>query len=62
MNESYLKTIIKMLESKDEKTKKEYIITVTIHVNKNQIFNDNVYEYDTIGLPFLSELGRQLIK
>jgi beta-lactamase class A len=46
----------------NEKTKKEYIITVTIHVNKNQIFNDNVYEYDTIGLPFLSELGRQLIK
>lgn len=46
----------------NEKTKKEYIITATIYVNENQIFNDNVYEYDTIGLPFLAELGRQLIK
>lgn len=46
----------------NEKTKKEYIITATIHVNKNQIFNDNVYEYDTVGFPFLAELGRQLIK
>ena len=46
----------------NEKTKKECIITATIHVNKNQIFNDNVYEYDTVGFPFLAELGRQLIE
>ncbi|WP_034042703.1 serine hydrolase [Wocania ichthyoenteri] len=46
----------------NEQTKKEYIITATIHVNKNQIFNDNVYEYDTVGFPFLAELGRQLIE
>lgn len=46
----------------NEKTKKEYVITATIHVNKNKIFNDNVYEYDTVGFPFLAELGRQLIK
>ena len=46
----------------NEKTKKEYIITATVFVNKNQIFNDDVYEYDTVGLPFLGELGRQLIK
>ncbi|MFD1161446.1 serine hydrolase [Hwangdonia seohaensis] len=46
----------------NEKTKKEYIITATIHVNKNQIFNDNNYEYDTVGFPFLAELGRQLIE
>ncbi|MFD1615954.1 serine hydrolase [Gelatiniphilus marinus] len=46
----------------NEKTIKEYIITATVHVNKNQVFNDNVYEYDTVGFPFLAELGRQLIK
>ncbi len=46
----------------NKKTKKEYIITATMHVNKNQIFNDNVYEYETIGFPFLAELGRQLIE
>lgn len=45
----------------NQKTNKEYIITATIHVNENQVFNDNIYEYDTIGLPFLAELGRQLV-
>ena len=45
----------------DKKRNKEYIITATIHVNENRIFNDDNYEYDTIGLPFLAELGRQLL-
>ena len=40
----------------------EYILTATIHVNNDGIFNDDVYEYDTIGLPFLAELGRQIHK
>ncbi|WOD44888.1 serine hydrolase [Hwangdonia lutea] len=46
----------------NEKTKQEFLITATIHVNKNQIFNDNNYEYDTVGFPFLAALGRQLIE
>jgi hypothetical protein len=46
----------------DKKKNKEWIITATIYVNDNQIFNDDVYEYDSIGIPFLAELGRQLIK
>lgn len=45
----------------NQKTNKKYIITATIHVNENQIFNDNKYEYETIGIPFLAELGRQLV-
>lgn len=45
----------------NKKTKKEYIISATIHVNKNRIFNDDNYEYDDIGIPFLAELGRQLV-
>ena len=45
----------------NEKTKKEYLITSTIHVNKNQIYNDGVYEYDTVGIPFLAALGRFLV-
>ena len=45
----------------DKKKNKEYIITATIYVNKNGIFNDDMYEYDTVGLPFLAELGRQLL-
>jgi len=45
---------------KDEKTGLEYILTATILVNKNQIFNDDNYEYNEIGLPFLAELGRTI--
>lgn len=45
----------------NDTTKKEYIITAVIHVNENQIFNDDRYEYETIGIPFLAELGRQLV-
>ncbi len=44
----------------DTKHNIEYILTATIHVNKDGIFNDDVYEYDTIGLPFLAELGREI--
>jgi len=37
----------------------EFLLTATILVNKNGIFNDNTYEYDSIGFPFLAELGRE---
>lgn len=46
---------------KNKKTNKEYIITATIHVNENQIFNDDNYEYESVGIPFLAELGRELV-
>ena len=44
----------------DTKHNIEYILTATIHVNKNGVFNDDVYEYDAIGLPFLSQLGTEI--
>jgi hypothetical protein len=44
----------------DYKNKIAFIVTATIHVNSNQIFNDNTYEYEEVGIPFLAELGRQL--
>jgi hypothetical protein len=31
-----------------------------LNIQKNKIFNDGIYEYDSIGFPFLAELGRQL--
>ena len=46
---------------KNKKTNREFIITGTIHVNENQIFNDDNYQYEAIGIPFLAELGRQLV-
>lgn len=45
---------------KDEKNDIEFLLTATLHVNKDGIFNDDVYEYEEIGIPFLAELGRQL--
>ncbi|WP_224489358.1 serine hydrolase [Robertkochia flava] len=45
---------------RDEKNEVEFILTATIHVNEDGIYNDNKYEYDEVGIPFLSELGRQL--
>ncbi|MEM6720173.1 MAG: serine hydrolase [Bacteroidota bacterium] len=44
----------------DTKNDISFFITATIHVNKNQIFNDDTYEYDEIGIPFLAALGRQV--
>ena len=46
----------------DSKNKVEFILTATILVNKDGIFNDNIYEYDDIGIPFLAELGREIYK
>ncbi len=45
----------------NHETGKEVLITATIHVNANQTFNDNQYEYEELGLPFLAELGRRLV-
>jgi hypothetical protein len=44
----------------DEKNGVEFMVTATLLVNKNKIFNDGIYEYDEIGIPFLAELGRKL--
>ena len=45
---------------KDIKNDIEFMITATILVNKNRIFNDDAYEYDEIGFPFLAQLGHEL--
>lgn len=42
----------------DKKNNIEFFLSATIHVNENQIYNDDTYEYDEIGLKFLAELGR----
>jgi hypothetical protein len=44
----------------DTENKVEFIVSATLLVNKDGIFNDDKYEYDTVGLPFMGELGRQL--
>jgi hypothetical protein len=36
----------------------EFFLSATIYVNKDQIVNDGVYEYATVGFPFMKDLGR----
>ena len=38
-----------------------FLLTATVFVNDNQIFNDDNYEYDTLGFPFLGALGRAVL-
>ena len=38
------------------------ILTATIDVNTNEIYNDDKYDYDSIGFPFLAEISREIIK
>lgn len=45
---------------KDTKNNIDFMVTATILVNSNGIFNDNNYEYDEVGIPFLAQLGREL--
>lgn len=40
----------------------EFFLSATILVNENGIFNDNLYEYDEIGIPFLAEVGRAVLR
>ncbi len=46
----------------DFTTKAEFMIAATLHVNDDEIFNDDKYEYETIGFPFLANLGRVVLQ
>ena len=43
---------------KDNNTGLDFL-TATVLVNENQIFNDNNYEFEELGIPFLASLGRR---
>ena len=36
----------------------EFFLSATIYCNSNGIINDDTYDYDTIGLPFMKNLGQ----
>ncbi len=44
----------------DVKNNVEFMLTATLLVNNNGVFNDNVYEYEKVGIPFLAALGQEL--
>ena len=46
----------------DFKNKIEFMLTATVYVNSDGILNDNKYDYETIGYPFLYELGQTIYR
>jgi hypothetical protein len=44
----------------NKKEKIEFLFSAVIYTNKDQILNDGKYEYNSMALPFLAELGRQV--
>ncbi|MEI4563231.1 hypothetical protein, partial [Klebsiella pneumoniae] len=44
----------------DFENKTEFMLAATIYVNSDGILNDNKYEYETIGWPFMYQLGQIL--
>ena len=42
----------------DFQNKVEFMLTATVYVNSDNILNDNKYDYDNIGYPFLYQLGQ----
>ena len=42
----------------DFKNQVEFMLTATVYVNRDGILNDDKYEYETIGWPFMYQLGQ----
>ena len=40
----------------------EFLLTAVLQVNQNRIYNDDQYEYDEVGLPFMARLGRAVYR
>ena len=44
----------------NKSSNRHFLLTACIYTNSNNILNDNKYEYDEIGIPFLAKIGRFL--
>jgi len=44
----------------NEKEHVEFILSAVVYANEDEVINDGKYEYGTVALPFLAELGRQV--
>ena len=42
----------------DSHHRSEFLLSAVLYVNKDGIINDGAYEYDSVGLPFLFQLGQ----
>jgi hypothetical protein len=46
----------------DFKNKVEFMLSSTLYVNSDGILNDDKYDYESVGWPFLYELGQMVYK
>ena len=44
----------------DFKNKVEYMLTATVYVNSDGILNDDKYEFESVGNPFMCQLGQTI--
>ncbi len=44
----------------DFDNKVEFIVAATILCNRDEVFNDDKYEFDAVGFPFFGQLGRAI--
>ncbi len=44
----------------DFKNKIEYMLTCTIYANEDEVLNDDHYDFETVGMPFLYAVGRTI--
>ena len=44
----------------DQAQQSEFLLSAVLYVNADGIINDGAYEYESVGLPFLAALGRQI--
>lgn len=40
----------------------EFMLTAVIYANEDGIFNDNKYDYEKVGLPFMANLGKTIFE
>ncbi len=40
----------------------EFMLTAVIDTNENQIYNDDTYAYDSVGFPFMANLGEAIFE
>ncbi|MDH5610454.1 MAG: hypothetical protein OEY56_13330, partial [Cyclobacteriaceae bacterium] len=38
----------------------EFMLSAVVHANANQVYNDGMYEYDSVAFPFLEQLGSRI--
>jgi len=44
----------------DLRTRHKFLLSAVIYCNSDQVFNDDRYDYETVGFPFLRTLGRAM--